>query len=85
MALSDKVFSGSIAEIYDTFLVPLIFEDYAADLARRVADVEPAEVLETAAGTGVRQPPSQPHIEHREHEGHQSRRVIAMIRIGSRT
>lgn len=49
----DKVFSGAIPEIYDRFLVPLIFAPYAADLARRVASRQPAEVLEVAAGTGV--------------------------------
>ncbi|MCA8927117.1 MAG: class I SAM-dependent methyltransferase [Alphaproteobacteria bacterium] len=53
MSDSDKVFSGSIPEIYDTYLVPLIFEHYAADLARRVAVHAPASVLETAAGSGV--------------------------------
>jgi SAM-dependent methyltransferase len=53
MAASDKVFSGSIPEIYDTHLVPLIFEAYASDLARRVAEGSPARLLETAAGTGV--------------------------------
>ena len=50
---ADKVFAGSIPEIYDTYLVPLIFESYAADLARRVAARRPARVLEIAAGTGV--------------------------------
>jgi len=53
MAATDKVFAGSIPEIYDRFLVPLIFEPYARDLAARVAGVEPQDVLETAAGTGV--------------------------------
>jgi SAM-dependent methyltransferase len=50
---SDKVFAGSIPKLYDTYLVPLIFEPYAADLARRVAARSPARVLEIAAGTGV--------------------------------
>ena len=50
---NDKVFAGSIPEIYDRFLVPLIFEPYALDLARRVAALAPSDVLETAAGTGV--------------------------------
>jgi ubiquinone/menaquinone biosynthesis C-methylase UbiE len=50
---SDKVFSGSIPELYDTYLVPLIFEAYANDLAERAASVEPKTVLETAAGSGV--------------------------------
>jgi ubiquinone/menaquinone biosynthesis C-methylase UbiE len=50
---SDKVFAGSIPDIYDAYLVPLIFEDHAADLARRVAALGPAGVLETAAGSGV--------------------------------
>ena len=50
---SDKLFAGSIPEIYDTYLVPLIFEAYASDLARRVAEGAPTRVLETAAGTGV--------------------------------
>jgi ubiquinone/menaquinone biosynthesis C-methylase UbiE len=53
MSASDKVFAGSIPEFYDTYLVPLIFEAYASDLARRVAEAAPAQVLETAAGTGV--------------------------------
>jgi ubiquinone/menaquinone biosynthesis C-methylase UbiE len=53
MSASDKLFAGSIPEIYDTYLVPLIFEAYACDLAGRVAEAAPAQVLETAAGTGV--------------------------------
>jgi ubiquinone/menaquinone biosynthesis C-methylase UbiE len=53
MAMTDKQFTGSIAETYDRFLVPLIFEPYARDMAERLAAVAPAEVLETAAGTGV--------------------------------
>ena len=50
---ADKVFAGSIPELYDTYLVPLIFESYATDLARRLAVRRPARVLEIAAGTGV--------------------------------
>src|SRR3954471_6782844 len=53
MAASDKLFAGSIPEVYDRFMVPLIFEPYARDLAGRLANVEPRDVLETAAGTGV--------------------------------
>lgn len=53
MQAGDKTFAGSIPEIYDTLLVPLIFEPYARDLAARVARLAPREVLETAAGTGV--------------------------------
>jgi ubiquinone/menaquinone biosynthesis C-methylase UbiE len=50
---SDKVFSGSIPELYDSYLVPLIFEAYAEDLATRMAELAPKTVLETAAGSGV--------------------------------
>jgi ubiquinone/menaquinone biosynthesis C-methylase UbiE len=53
MTTTDKVFAGSIPEIYDRLLVPLIFETYARDLAARVTRVAPGNVLETAAGTGV--------------------------------
>jgi ubiquinone/menaquinone biosynthesis C-methylase UbiE len=53
MAGTDKIFAGSIPEIYERFLVPLIFESYARDMAERVADKKPQDVLETAAGTGV--------------------------------
>ena len=49
----DKKFSGSIAKIYDRYLVPLIFEPYAADLAPRLAARSLSRVLEIAAGTGV--------------------------------
>jgi ubiquinone/menaquinone biosynthesis C-methylase UbiE len=53
MVATDKLFAGSIPEIYDRFLVPLIFESYALDLAGRLAKTDPRDVLETAAGTGV--------------------------------
>ncbi len=50
---SDRAFAGSIPQLYEQYLVPLIFEPYAADLARRVSLLQPARVLEIAAGTGV--------------------------------
>ncbi len=53
MSESDKVFSGSIPENYDRYMVPLIFDSYAQDLAQRAAALSPSAVLETAAGSGV--------------------------------
>ena len=53
MSDSDKVFAGSIPEIYETYLVPLIFEPYAADVANRLRLRGVWRVLEVAAGTGV--------------------------------
>ncbi len=50
---SDKAFDGSIPALYESHLVPLIFEPYAADLASRLASRSIASVLELAAGTGV--------------------------------
>jgi SAM-dependent methyltransferase len=50
---SDKRFTGSIPKLYESHLVPLIFEPYAVDLAQRVAPLRPGRVLEVAAGTGV--------------------------------
>lgn len=49
----DAAFAGSIPEIYDRYLVPLIFEPYAIDLAQRLAKLPLTNVLELAAGTGV--------------------------------
>ena len=53
MVAADKVFAGSIPEVYDRLMVPLIFEPYARDLAERVVRAEPRDVLEVAAGTGA--------------------------------
>jgi ubiquinone/menaquinone biosynthesis C-methylase UbiE len=50
---SDKLFSDAIAKFYETYLVPLIFEPYATDLANRLASRSHSRVLEVAAGTGV--------------------------------
>jgi SAM-dependent methyltransferase len=50
---SDKLFAGPIPKIYETYLVPMLFEPYARDLASRLAAKSPARVLEIAAGTGV--------------------------------
>jgi ubiquinone/menaquinone biosynthesis C-methylase UbiE len=39
--------------VYQSHFVPLIFEPYAADIAKRLADRNVSRVLEIAAGTGV--------------------------------
>ena len=49
----DKVFAGSIPQLYEQYLVPLIFEPYAADLATRLRSRAVHKLLEIAAGTGV--------------------------------
>lgn len=46
-------FIGNIPQHYDQGLGPIIFAEYAADIARRTAAFRPARVLETAAGTGI--------------------------------
>ena len=50
---NDASFVGSIPQHYDQGMGPMIFVDYAADIAQRVAAASPARVLETAAGTGI--------------------------------
>src|ERR1700675_1893325 len=50
---TDRIFAGSIPELYETYLVPLIFEPYAVDLVNRLASRPLTRVLEIAAGTGV--------------------------------
>jgi SAM-dependent methyltransferase len=50
---ADASFAGSLPAFYQRYIVPLIFEPYAADLARRLARRPLRRVLEIAAGTGV--------------------------------
>ena len=50
---TDSAFAGSIPRLYETLMVPLIFEPYAEHLATRLAALAPKRVLEIAAGTGV--------------------------------
>jgi ubiquinone/menaquinone biosynthesis C-methylase UbiE len=50
---TDKVFTGSIPTFYEEYLVPLIFQRYAEDLASRLVSRSLSRVLEIAAGTGV--------------------------------
>jgi SAM-dependent methyltransferase len=49
----DKTFTGSVPKLYQTHLVPLIFEPYAPELLGRIAATAPRRVLEVGAGTGV--------------------------------
>jgi SAM-dependent methyltransferase len=49
----DRAFTGSIPQLYEEYLVPLIFEPYAIDIAARAARHRPSRVLELAAGTGA--------------------------------
>jgi SAM-dependent methyltransferase len=46
-------FTGDIPRHYDEGLGPMLFVDYADDIARRVAAYAPKRVLETASGTGI--------------------------------
>lgn len=49
----DRRFAGSIPELYERHLVPLIFAPYARDLVQRLRAHRVQRVLEVAAGTGV--------------------------------
>ena len=53
MAQTDLKFVGPVPEVYDRFMVPMLFQSYAEDMAARVASLKPGAVLETAAGSGV--------------------------------
>jgi SAM-dependent methyltransferase len=53
MNLADRGLTGSIPQLYEHHLVPLLFEPYAQDMAARAAALQPARLLEIAAGTGV--------------------------------
>ena len=53
MSESDAKFVGAIPEIYDSLMVPLMFQPFAEDMAARVAVLNPGTILETAAGSGV--------------------------------
>jgi SAM-dependent methyltransferase len=46
-------FTGAVPSSYDQLMVPLVFQPYAQELARRALRLQPARILETAAGTGV--------------------------------
>ena len=50
---SDKVFAGSVPQIYDRLMVPMVFAPYAHDLAGRIKGHRPRDLLEIAAGTGA--------------------------------
>ncbi len=45
-------FSGSIPEVYDSNLGPLLFDPHAEDLSRRIKNEKIVSVLELACGTG---------------------------------
>lgn len=49
----DTAFTGAVPKLYERYLVPLIFQPYAADLVSRLPQDSLSRVLEVAAGTGV--------------------------------
>jgi ubiquinone/menaquinone biosynthesis C-methylase UbiE len=53
MSTADTEFAGSIPAAYDRYMVPMLFEPYAQDMAQRAAALSPRRILEIAAGTGV--------------------------------
>jgi ubiquinone/menaquinone biosynthesis C-methylase UbiE len=53
MASTDARFAGSVPAVYDRYLVPLLFEPYAEDLAARLRDLREGTLIELAAGTGA--------------------------------
>ncbi|MGA8846291.1 MAG: methyltransferase domain-containing protein [Nocardioides sp.] len=49
----DRAFIGTVPDLYEALMVPMIFEQGAADLAQEIAALDPSDLLEIAAGTGV--------------------------------
>ncbi|MBX5201558.1 methyltransferase domain-containing protein [Rhizobium sp. NZLR1] len=52
-ASSPAPFDEGVAELYQTLLVPILFEPYAAEMAIAADRSKPGSVLELAAGTGA--------------------------------
>ncbi len=46
-------FAGSVPALYDRYLAPLLFQPYANETARRARLLNPSNLLEVAAGTGI--------------------------------
>lgn len=53
MSDMNRSFAGQMPAFYDRFLVPIMFEPFAQDLARRLQGMRSGNVLELAAGTGI--------------------------------
>lgn len=53
MIASDSLFAGSIPQLYNQLMVPMLFDPYAADMAAQLQTLNPTDVLETAAGSGA--------------------------------
>lgn len=53
MIVSDGLFTGSIPQLYNQLMVPMLFDPYAADMAAKLAALRPTDILETAAGSGA--------------------------------
>lgn len=49
----EQRFTHFTPELYDRYMGPLWFEQYAKIVAERVARLQPGRILETAAGTGI--------------------------------
>ena len=53
MNVSDGLFTGSIPQLYNQLMVPMLFDLYAADLSSQLKALNPNDILETAAGSGA--------------------------------
>jgi SAM-dependent methyltransferase len=53
MSSTASSFTGSVPTYYDRCLGPVLFEPYAADLARRIGASDGLRVLEIACGSGI--------------------------------
>lgn len=53
LATSPASFGEGVADLYQTLLVPLLFEPYASEMATVAERFKPVSVLEVAAGTGA--------------------------------
>lgn len=49
----DTRFGGAVPKLYERYMVPLIFQPFAADIVDRLPTTSLSRVLEIAAGTGV--------------------------------